>query len=147
MGNQLVRNHDDELIRELKTRAGRKDRRANPGGQAFFDRVIAEGQPVYLSAVTIGELRCGIDIIRHRGDSDQAARLDDWLEQLIDAHGEAILDLGQQEARIPRRLRLPHPECAGQADCRHHAQLWSDAGHPNTRDFERLGLEIVNPFI
>ncbi len=134
---------DTNVISEL-----RKGRRANPGVQAFFDRVIAEEQPVYLSAVTIGELQRGVDLIRHRGDADQAARLAGWLELLINAYGEEILDLGQQEARIWGRMRVPHPENALDKQIAATALSYGlTLVTRNTRDFERLGLEIVNPFI
>ena len=34
--------------------------------------------PVFLSVITIGELRRGIELLRHRGDSRQAERLEEW---------------------------------------------------------------------
>ena len=49
----------------------RKKDKADPGVVRFFEEVAASGEPVYLSAITIGELRRGVELIRHRGDAEQ----------------------------------------------------------------------------
>src|SRR3954465_11355558 len=46
----------------------RKGAKANQGVVYFFKQVIAANEPVYLAAVSVGELRRGVEIIRHRGD-------------------------------------------------------------------------------
>jgi len=46
----------------------RKSSRADPGVQAFFGAAKEEGHRLYLSVVTVGEQRRGVDLIRHRGD-------------------------------------------------------------------------------
>ena len=51
----------------------RKKSRANPGVIKFFNRVARAGDPVYLSVITVGELRRGVELIRLRGDTEQAA--------------------------------------------------------------------------
>jgi len=38
--------------------------------------------PLFVSVITVGEIRRGIEIIRHRGDNPQARRLEAWLAQL-----------------------------------------------------------------
>lgn len=58
---------DTNIISEL-----RKGDRANPGITCFFDRIAEHEAISYLSVITIGELRRGVDIIQHRGDSAQA---------------------------------------------------------------------------
>ncbi|MBV9289715.1 MAG: hypothetical protein JO288_18205, partial [Hyphomicrobiales bacterium] len=57
---------DTNLISEA-----RKGAKANEGVGAFFRDVAASGAPTYLSAVTIGELRRGVELIRGRGDVEQ----------------------------------------------------------------------------
>ena len=49
----------------------RKGRRANRGVVAFFEDAEAEDQPIYLSVVTMGELRRGVELKRFRGDQQQ----------------------------------------------------------------------------
>jgi toxin FitB len=53
----------------------RKGDRASEGVVAFFGEVASSGEPLFLSSVTVGELRRGVELIRHRGDTDQAKRL------------------------------------------------------------------------
>jgi predicted nucleic acid-binding protein len=50
----------------------RKRTRANPGVRRSFQDAAAQDIPLFLSAVTIGELRQGVDTVRHRGDLAQA---------------------------------------------------------------------------
>lgn len=55
---------------------GRKRTKANPGVAGFFKHVVAADEPVYLSAVSVGELRRGVELIRHRGDTAQTKLLE-----------------------------------------------------------------------
>ena len=52
---------DTDVISEA-----RKGTKAHPGVQGFFDQATRDQTPLYLSAVTIGELRQGVDSIRER---------------------------------------------------------------------------------
>ena len=54
----------------------RKREKADPGVQTFFAGAIDQGLAIFLSVVTIGELRRGVELIRHRGDDSQADRLE-----------------------------------------------------------------------
>ena len=55
----------------------RKGAKANPGvAAAFFRDVTASGEAIYLSAATVGELRRGVELIRRRGDTEQAKSLE-----------------------------------------------------------------------
>src|SRR5215467_4015189 len=70
----------------------RKHAKANRGVRQFFRRVIEERTPVFLSVVTIGELRRGLELLRYRGDSRQAEQLEKWLEALLSEYRDFILD-------------------------------------------------------
>jgi toxin FitB len=52
--------------------------KANTGVRAFFADTSRESVDLYLLVVTIGELRLGVERIRHRGDDAQAKRLGRW---------------------------------------------------------------------
>jgi len=54
----------------------RKGANGNVGVREFFDNASQNNVALFLSAITIGELRQGVEKIRHRGDSAQAARLE-----------------------------------------------------------------------
>jgi predicted nucleic acid-binding protein len=88
----------------------RKGWRANTGVRIFFDRSSAEETPLYLSVVTIGELRRGVELIRHRGDTVQADRLESWLSVILTDHADHILPFDIEAAQVWGRLRAPDPK-------------------------------------
>ena len=64
---------DTNVISEL-----RKQNNANRGVTNFMAEVKGSSTPCYLSVVTTGELKRGIEMIRHRGDNKQADAMTDW---------------------------------------------------------------------
>ena len=96
---------DTDVISEA-----RKGSQGNPGVRAFFARASQEGAELYLSAVTIGELRQGVERIRHRGDRAQAQKLEEWLLRVTSAYADRILPLDEETAQIWGRVRVPNPE-------------------------------------
>jgi toxin FitB len=133
---------DTNIISEL-----RKRDRANPGIARFF-RQIAEQEAIsYLSVITIGELRRGVDIIQHRGDFAQAKSLETWLQTILDLYAENILDFGQEEAQIWGRLRVPHPENALDKQIAATALIYDlTLVTRNVKDFVATGVTLLNPF-
>src|SRR5580700_7804571 len=77
---------DTDVISEV-----RKGEKANRGVREFFVAAGRDATPLYLSVVTIGELRTGAERLRHRGDGVQARRLEGWLRQITKTYAEAIL--------------------------------------------------------
>ena len=77
---------DTDVISNARKRA-----RANPGVRQFFRDAAPQGIPLFLSAVTIGELRQGVEAVRHRGDLAQATRLARWLGTITRDYADAIL--------------------------------------------------------
>ena len=96
---------DTDVISEA-----RKGEKANAGVRAFFARASHEGTDLYLSVITIGELRQGVEKIRHRGDMSQAQRLERWLRQVTSAYADRILAVDEEIAHVWGRLRVPNPE-------------------------------------
>jgi toxin FitB len=96
---------DTDVISEA-----RKEEKANAGVRRFFADADRNNVPMYLSVVTIGEMRQGVEIIRHRGDESQARVLERWLERVIDRFEDAILSFDQETAEIWGRLRVPNRE-------------------------------------
>ena len=96
---------DTNVISEL-----RKRKSANPNVIAFFAETKQQQTPMFLSAVTVGELRRGVDLILYRGDRVQAELLEDWLNQLLADFNGFILPFDQAVAQVWGKLRVPHPE-------------------------------------
>lgn len=126
----------------------RKEARANPGVTAFFDQVAGGAEPVYLSAITVGELRRGVELIRHRGDVEQARLLEAWLTMVLEQFGENILAFDADAAQVWGRLRTPRPEHPLDKQIAAIA-LVNDLTvvTRNTADFSGTGVRLRNPFL
>lgn len=133
---------DTNVISEM-----RKSSRANPGVQAFFEAARDQGHRLYLSVVTVGELRRGVDLIRHRGDKFQALRLEGWLETIIDSYSSHILNVGADVAQTWGHLRVPHPEHSLDKLIAATALIYNlTVVTRNIADFDGTGARVLNPF-
>lgn len=125
----------------------RKGIRADSGVRDFFKRVVTEQAPVFLSVVTVGEMRRGVELIRHRGDKSQADRLERWLTQLLRHYHDYILDVDSEIAQLWGRLRVPHHENAIDkliaATALIHDLTVITRNHD---DFAKTGVRVVDPF-
>jgi len=125
----------------------RKGTAANPGVTAFFRHCAEQETRVWLSVVTVGELRRGVDLIRHRGDLPQARRLEAWLETVLRDYRDGILGFDQDAAQIWGRLRVPRPENALDKQIAATALIHDlTVVTRNTGDFARTGVRLLNPF-
>ena len=133
---------DTDVISEV-----RKEEKANAGVRQFFADADRDNVPMYLSVVTIGEMRQGVEIIRHRGDESQARVLERWLERVIDRFEDAILSFDQETAEIWGRLRVPNREnpldkqIAATAIINELAVVTRNIAH-----YAPTGVGLLNPF-
>ena len=133
---------DTDVISEA-----RKGDKANAGVREFFGNASRNNIALFLSAITIGELRQGVENIRHRGDSAQAARLERWLDRLTVDYTDAILPFDQETAQIWGKLRAPHPENPLDKQIAATALIHDlTVVTRNTDHYEPTGVKIVNPF-
>ena len=113
-------------------------------GVLTWFRATTDGE-LYLSAVTIGEIQAGIEMTREQ-DPAKATELDAWLGRMLETYDILPVDA----AAFREWAGLMH---------RQSDTLFQDAmvaavaivnrltvATRNVRDFERLGVEIVNPF-
>lgn len=125
----------------------RKQHKADPGVRRFLARLAGEELPVYVSVVTVGELRRGVESIRHRGDLEQARHLEAWLQAVLSEYADCILPLDPDIAQLWGRLRVPHPEHALDKQIAATALIHNlTVVTRNQRDFEATGVSVFNPF-
>ena len=125
----------------------RKGSRADTGVVSFFRNAADADQPLFLSVVTVGELRRGVDLIRHLGDGAQAARLEAWLSDVIDQFAANILALDVDAAQVWGRLRVPNPEHELDKQIAAIGLIHDlTVVTRNTADFAGTGVRLMNPF-
>jgi len=133
---------DTDVVSEI-----RKGNKANPGVRAFFADTSFRSADLYLSVVTIGEMRQGVERIRHRGDDAQAKRLARWLKQVTTTYPESILPFDEETAHVWGRLRVPNPENPLDKQIAATALIHDlTVVTRNTEHFAPTGARLLNPF-
>ena len=133
---------DTNVLSEL-----RKGAKADPGVRQFFEGIHEDQTPMYLSVVTIGELRRGVEKIRYRGDTVQAQKLESWLSLVCSEHSDSILSFDEEMAQVWGRLRVPHHENSLDKQIAATALIHDlTVVTRNVADFEGTGVRLINPF-
>jgi hypothetical protein len=133
---------DTNVISEV-----RKKSKANGGVRNFFRQAAADDKRMYMSVVTVGELRRGVESIRHRGDIGQANQLAKWLEALLAEYQDHILGIDTDIAQLWGLLRAPHPENALDKQIAATALIHElTVVTRNGKDFLDTGVPVLNPF-
>ncbi len=147
-GQKLLQLRRMYLIDTNVVSEARKRDKAHAGVLAFFNEVSANEIPIYLSAITVGELRRGVDLIRYRGDLIQAELLENWLTTILVQYQRNILPLDTEAAQVWGRLRVPHAEHEIDKQIAAIA-LVNDliVVTRNSNDFVGTGVRVRNPFL
>jgi toxin FitB len=126
----------------------RKGAQADPGVQAFFAESREAQTQLLLSVITLGELRRGVEVMRHRGDTDQAKMLEQWLNLMLKNYQYQLLPLEADAAQVWGRMRLSYPE--NEIDKQIAATAWVHGltgVTRNTKPFAGTGVPLLNPFV
>ena len=130
---------DTNVISEL-----RKGERANPNVSSWFAGLADE--EIYLSVLTIGEIRRGVESVRRR-DRDSAAALDSWLARLSEAHRDRILPVDRAIAEEWGRLNVPDPLPVVDGLLAATAKVTGlTLATRNLADVAGAGVELLDPF-
>jgi toxin FitB len=130
---------DTNVIAEL-----RKGTRANGKVRAWFAALDADA--IFLSVLTIGEIRRGIESLRRR-DLASARALDSWVLRLVTEHDERILPVNLPIVEEWGRLGIPDPlpviDGLLAATAKVHGLTLATR---NVKDVSRTRVRVVNPF-
>ena len=130
---------DTNIISEI-----RKGARCHSAVAAWWAGV--EDRDLFLSALTLGEIRKGIEGVRPR-DPAKAAALEGWLAEVADAFGPRVLgvDAAVAEAwgRIAAARSVPVIDALLAATAQVHDLVLVTR---NTADVSGLGVRTLNPF-
>jgi predicted nucleic acid-binding protein len=130
---------DTNVISEL-----RKGERADAAVRKWFAEV--EDEEIFLSVLTVGELRQGVEGIRRR-DPDAAARLDSWLARVVETHRDRLVPVDRLAAEEWGRMNVPDPVPVVDGLL---AATAKTAGMTlvtrNVGDVERTGVDYLDPF-
>jgi predicted nucleic acid-binding protein len=133
---------DTDVISEI-----RKGDKAHAGVLEFFKLASVEATALYLSVVTVGELRTGVERLRHRGDIKQADLLERWLTQVTQSYADVILPFDEETAHVWGRLRVPNPENPLDKQIAATALIHDlTVVTRNTEHFAPTGVRLKNPF-
>lgn len=134
---------DTNVISEV-----RKGSRSNAGVTRFFKSAATQDLEIYLSVVTVGELRRGVELIRHRGDAAQARSLEAWLQLVLQEYESNILPIDAEVSQIWGYLRVPHPEHALDKLIAATALVHDlTVVTRNVNDFAGTRIRLLNPFV
>ena len=131
---------DTNIISEV-----RKGQRCNAGVASWYAETSETN--LFISALIIGEIRKGIEIARHRGDSQQADVLEFWLETVVGRFSSRILPVDASVSNAWGRLyairNVPVIDglLAATAEI-HNLTLVTR----NISDVRGLGVNLLNPF-
>jgi toxin FitB len=131
---------DTNVVSELR-KTGRDERVL-----AWFGGVNAE--ELHVSTLAIGEIRLGIDLLRHRGDHRQAEILEPWLQSLKMDFADRTIGVstaiaerwGELDARTP----LPPIDGLMAATALVHDLIFVTR---DTADVAGTGVRVVNPWL
>jgi toxin FitB len=100
-----------------------------------------------VSVLTLGEIEHGVARIRASGDHKQASTLDRWLRELEAGFAGRIMSVTLEVAREWGRQRFAQPVPVIVALIGATARVHGlTVVTRNARDFERMGVRVLNPF-
>lgn len=130
---------DGNIVSEL-----RKRERADPRVRQWFAGV--DDAELFLSVLTVGEIRRGIESI-HRRDRARALALNRWFHALVTEYEARILLVDQKVAeewgRMTAAATLPAIDSLLAATAHVHGLTFVTR---NTKDVTRTGVPCLDPF-
>lgn len=130
---------DTNVLSEL-----RKGSRCHAQVLRWFRSVPDEA--IFISVLTIGEIRRGIESIRRR-DVTAATSLEAWLQRLISGHADRFLPVDRRAAEEWGRMNVPDPVPVVDGLLAATAKLHGlTVATRNVADMKPCGVALFDPF-
>lgn len=130
---------DTNVLSELR-KGKRCDRAVSAWALTLAD------EEIFVSVLTIGEIRRGIESIRRR-DGKAAAALETWLTRIHATHSDRVIGVDQAIAEEWGRMSVPDPLPAVDGLLAATARIAGlTLATRNLEDFESTGVPCVDPF-
>lgn len=129
---------DTNVVSELRKR------HPDPNVVAWFR--TTRSTDLYLSVLTLGEIRLGVELLRRR-DPAQADQIGKWLDGLRASYRDHLIDIDEDVADEWGRLNVPDPVPVVDGLLAASAKVrgWTLATR-NVADLRRCGVQLFNPF-
>lgn len=129
---------DTNVVSELRKRS------PDPHVLDWYDRV--QGTQLFLSVLTLGEIRMGVEGAR-RKDPAKAAALERWLTRLETSYGDRVVPVDREVADAWARMSVPDPlpVVDGLLAATACARNWILVTR-NFADVSPAGIRVLNPF-
>ncbi|AKC72139.1 type II toxin-antitoxin system VapC family toxin [Pandoraea oxalativorans] len=134
---------DTNVVSELRKGGG-----GDSGVRQFYRHTRSASRRPYLSVITLGELRRGALLLRHRNDLRQAALIENWIGGMHDDFVGHILPVDVKISNAWARMRVPHQQdpidkLIAATALVHRLVVVTR----NVKDFSKTGVEVYNPFM
>jgi predicted nucleic acid-binding protein len=131
---------DTNVISELR----KGSRQCDDNAWRWYDATPPE--EIYLSVLVLGEMRRGVELKR-RKDPASARAFEKWLEEVEIVYRDRILSVGREISdfwgRISATAQISTVDGLIAATAAYHSLTVATR---NTRDFQRCGVDFINPF-
>ena len=123
----------------------RKGRRSDPNVSDWYAGV--DQSALFISSLTVGEIRRGIELARRRGDASQAETLEEWLRTVVEGFSGRILNVDADVADAWGRMSAIRPAPVADALLAATAIVHDmTLVTRNVADVEGLGVHVLDPF-
>jgi toxin FitB len=129
---------DTNVVSELRKRD------PDPHVLAWYEKV--QGPQLFLSVLTLGEIRMGVERARGK-DPVKAASLEKWLARLEASYSDRVVPVDSAVAEAWARLSVPDPlpVIDGLLAATASVRNWTLVTQ-NVADIGRAGVRVINPF-
>jgi predicted nucleic acid-binding protein len=130
---------DTNVLSEL-----RKGSRADTSVTRWFESLPDDA--IFISVLTVGEIRRGIENIRRR-DVPAAAALETWLQRVLSGYSDRILPVERNVAEEWGRMNVPDPIPVVDGLLAATAKVHGlTVATRNVNDLANSGVPLFNPF-